>query len=130
MERVYYTLATLLQDRYSALELDPQLKHYAAVPAGLSDESRDLLFEDCILRYMAGRRFFFTTSGLLCIGSGITGVGDIICVPLGCSTPVILRELKDGYRFIGDAYVDGYMYGKAIDELESGARKLQTFVLH
>lgn len=130
MAKVHFTLTSLLQERYSALELDSQLKHYATGSIVMSDEFRDLIIEDTLLKYLAGRRFSSTKSGLICIGSGLTAVGDIIVVPLGCSTPVILRKLKDGYRFIGDVYVDGYMYGKAIDELESGARKLQTFVLH
>ena len=45
-------------------------------------------------------------------------IGDIICVLLGCSVPVVLREHVMGqekyYQFIGEAYVYGMMDGEAL----------------
>ena len=43
---------------------------------------------------------------------------DIICILLGCSVPVVLREQGQGaersYKFIGEAYVYGMMDGEAL----------------
>jgi hypothetical protein len=50
--------------------------------------------------------------------------GDIICIPLGCCHPIILRRVKDHYINLGEGFVDGYMYGEAMDLLERGELKL------
>jgi hypothetical protein len=42
--------------------------------------------------------------------------GDKVVVLWGCKVPVVLRGGVDGWRFVGDAYVDGYMYGKAFQD--------------
>jgi hypothetical protein len=80
---------------------------------------------------MAGRRFFVSSSGLLGMAPAEAQVGDKICVLLGCSYPVILRPSEAGkyYTFIGEAYVNEYMSGKAMDELDEGKYKLQDFDL-
>ena len=44
-------------------------------------------------------------------------VGDIVCVPLGCSVPVVLRPVDvshplNGYRLIGEAYLHDIMDGE------------------
>lgn len=62
------------------------------------------------------------------LGTGFMTAGDIVVVPLGCSTPIILRpEGRNGeYRFVGDVYIHTYMHGKAIEE----GRLKQKYVLH
>lgn len=129
----YRVFVTLLKERLPGLELDAHLMRYKT-------NSESLLAEDCdeleglFSQYFAsaipGRRFAVTNSGLLCLGSGCLNGGDIVCVPLGCSTPIVLRKHDAGYLFVGDIYVDGYMYGKAIDELNEGTRQLATYTLH
>ncbi|KAF2113606.1 heterokaryon incompatibility protein-domain-containing protein [Lophiotrema nucula] len=59
-------------------------------------------------------------------------VGDIVVVPLGCSTPIILRPggRNGDYRFVGDAYIHGWMHGRAIDECKAGRRWKQEYVLY
>lgn len=109
--------------------LDPQLMHYAQDfnPISMAEQKQTLTerFENA----MPGRCFAVTETGLLCLGSGALQIEDVVCVPLGCSTPIILRKRGDGYTFIGDAYVDGYMHGRAIDEWKSGIRKVERFVI-
>ena len=43
---------------------------------------------------------------------------DIVCILLGCSVPVVLREHKKGtdhnFEFIAEAYVYGMMDGEAL----------------
>lgn len=58
--------------------------------------------------------------------------GDVVVVPYGCSTPVLLRPEGSSsgsgygeYRFVGDVYIHGYMDGEA---MEKGSR--EEFLLH
>ncbi|KAJ4364235.1 hypothetical protein N0V95_000857 [Ascochyta clinopodiicola] len=57
-------------------------------------------------------RFGFTLRGVVC--------GDLVCVFNGSQTPHVVRRVEDRggrprYRFVGDAYVHGVMYGEADD---------------
>ena len=54
---------------------------------------------------------------------------DLVCVPLGCSTPIILGKRGDGYTFIGDIYVDGYTDGKAVDDWGDGTLEVETLAI-
>ena len=56
--------------------------------------------------------------------------GDTICIPLGCPYLMIFRKVNDYYIVIGEAYFDGYMRGEAMDMLNRGDLKLETFELH
>jgi hypothetical protein len=40
--------------------------------------------------------------------------GDHLCILLGCSIPVVVRPTNDGYKFVGNAYLDEYMSGEGI----------------
>jgi hypothetical protein len=128
MESTYHAFAILLQELPS-IELDSQLKFYASTSVGSSATFAAEMLFNFFHRTMAGRRFCMTFTGLLCLGSSSCVQDDIVIVPLGCSTPIILRKRNQTYTYIGDIYVDGYMYGRAIDELNSGVRQLQNFVL-
>jgi hypothetical protein len=56
--------------------------------------------------------------------------GDLVCISLGCCHPVILRKVEDHYINLGEAYVDGYMYGEAMGMLEREELKSEQFGLH
>jgi hypothetical protein len=66
------------------------------------------------------------------LGSGFLEAGDVVIAALGCYTPIILRQ--DGkrnhntYRFVGDIYIDVYMYGEAVEELVAKKGELESFV--
>jgi hypothetical protein len=62
--------------------------------------------------------------------SGVVETGDIICVLLGCPAPVALRQVGSHYEFIRGVYVDGFMYGEAIEALKRGEVELEDFELH
>ncbi|KAH8895237.1 hypothetical protein GQ53DRAFT_820075 [Thozetella sp. PMI_491] len=64
--------------------------------------------------------------------------GDKICILDGVSVPVVLREidLDDAgvstmvpYRFVGECYVDGYMEGEYVEEVEEHQPPKQLFLL-
>ena len=66
------------------------------------------------------------------MGTGFMDPDDIMCVPFGSSTPVLLRPEGDSgeYRFVGDVYVDGYMDGKAMEDGHINMRVMRKYVLH
>ncbi|KAF2806258.1 uncharacterized protein BDZ99DRAFT_422669 [Mytilinidion resinicola] len=98
-------------------------------------EDNDL--SETILEYMPslqiaclGRAFFSTSSGSVGIGPGDLKVGDMICIFDGGVTPFIIRPKSDDpnlYEFFGEAYVDGIMYGEALETEE--AKNVTTFTL-
>jgi hypothetical protein len=53
--------------------------------------------------------------------------GDKVCILLGCQIPLILRRVGEHYIYIGEAYVDGYMYGKGVEEMDKGRFKVKDF---
>lgn len=79
---------------------------------------------------MRNRRFFISSTQLVGVGPASTEPGDIICILLGCYVPVILRPQGNYYKFLCEAYVYGYMYGKGIEELYDGKYKLEAFEIH
>jgi hypothetical protein len=81
---------------------------------------------------MMGRCFCRTEEGRIGMGTGLMLPGDVVVVPLGCSTPVLLRleGTRCEYRFVGDVYINGYMDGRAVEEWNDGKRELRKYVLH
>lgn len=66
------------------------------------------------------RRVVRSSKGLLGITSLSTEVGDEIWLLSGGLTPYVLRRLKNGnYRFLGEAYAYGIMYGEGLDWAEA-----------
>lgn len=84
-------------------------------------ESRSLFFR---------RRFFVSHSGLMGLVGEEALEGDMICILFGCSLPVVLRLVSDRFVYVGEAYVDGYMWGRAIEEFDDGAYKARTFEIY
>jgi len=61
---------------------------------------------------------------------GRVKAGDVVCVLLGCTVPMVLRPVELGrYELIGDVYLDGIMFGEAIKALGNGEVQLQDFEL-
>ena len=40
--------------------------------------------------------------------------GDVLCILLGCSVPVLLRERRSHFELVGECYVHGMMDGEAL----------------
>ncbi|KAI0099001.1 heterokaryon incompatibility protein-domain-containing protein [Nemania sp. FL0031] len=47
-------------------------------------------------------------------------VGDYVCILIGCSVPVVLRENGKYMKLIGESYVHGKMGGEAMEDLRAG----------
>ena len=127
----FHVFASLIQDRLPRLPLDRELRSFLHTSEGIMPEERRKFLQQHFGSRMFGRCFCLTADRLIGMGSGFMAADDIIVVPLGCSTPVILRRDGQGeYRFVGDVYIHGYMEGRAWDELKANQRELREYILH
>jgi hypothetical protein len=80
-----------------------------------------------------GRWLYMTQHGHLGIANAYAKPGNHVCVMKGCSSPVILGPYSPVdislETFRGCTYLHSYMQGKAIDDLDSGNLRLETFNL-
>jgi hypothetical protein len=93
--------------------------------------------ESCAMIYRHGckpcinnQRFCTTENKYMGLFPKDTQVGDLVCVLFGCGMPVILRPYKDGYQFIGEAYVHGWMDGEAMRRYYFGKLSAKTFKIY
>jgi hypothetical protein len=128
----YHLFANLLCERLPCLAIDEKLRDYLYAEIDLEPEMRRQLLQHNFGDHMMGRCFCLTQQHRMAMGSGFMLAGDLIVVPPGCSTPILLRaEGPQGeYRYVGDIYVAGYMDGKAVNEWKEGKRELNTYVMH
>ncbi|KAI0020070.1 heterokaryon incompatibility protein-domain-containing protein [Xylariomycetidae sp. FL0641] len=134
VSRCYGAFAQELSKEYPELPLDQELQHHGKERSNIRLHDVQQFLYETFGRRMMGRCFCTTQHGLLGMGTGFMLPGDLVIVPLGCRTPVIIRP--DGtkanpprYYFAGDVYIDGYMSGKAIDLWKAGEVKLEKFIL-
>jgi hypothetical protein len=76
------------------------------------------------------RRIFSTEDGYIGLAPSTALKGDLVCVLLGCSVPVVLREEGDHYIFIGECYTHGIMDGEAIDGAAANGFGVESFEIH
>jgi hypothetical protein len=83
---------------------------------------------------MNRRRLFISQSGIVGLAPWDSLEGDLVVVLLGCRQPIVLREHDRHYIMIGEAYVDGFMDGKAIkvasEKKFQKKKKKKTFEIH
>ena len=62
------------------------------------------------------------------MGTGFMRHDDIVVVPFGCSTPILLRAegQSNKFRYVGDVYIHGYMHGEAL----TSGKLVKTYTLH
>lgn len=56
-----------------------------------------------------------------------TRIGDLVAVVFGCSTPLIIRPRGERFEVVGEAYVQGFMNGEALQLIDSDECQVQTF---
>lgn len=132
MEACFHVFAGLIRERLPCLAIDDELTYYAGEDVGIRPEAKRKFLQDYFESRMMGRCFCLTNEGRMGLGTGFMAPGDEVVAPLGSSTPVLLRPEgnRGGYRFVGDVYIDGYMHGKAMDDLDSDKRQLRRYVIH
>lgn len=82
------------------------------------------------ISYIGRGKSFFTTQDTsntriwIGLGPGYTEAGDKISILHGARVPMILRQIKGEpkkYQVVGECYVEGLMYGEAVDWEEKDA---------
>ncbi|KAF2645476.1 HET-domain-containing protein [Massarina eburnea CBS 473.64] len=69
------------------------------------------------------RRVFITSKRLLGLGPAAMMSGDVVAVLFGGRVPFILRRVEgedQGWRLVGECYVDGIMDGEVVEERRKG----------
>ncbi|KAE8452759.1 hypothetical protein EG329_013031 [Mollisiaceae sp. DMI_Dod_QoI] len=79
--------------------------------------------------YCWDRRFFLGSDGRMGLAPSDAREEDLLCVPFGCPCPMILRKVGTQYVVVGEAYVDGLMYGEAINLADRGELKVEELML-
>jgi hypothetical protein len=128
----YHVFGALLARTLPQLILDEELMYYAKLKHVMPPKERRPFLGN-FTPHMMGRRFcLLDDRRLMGLGSGFIGANDVVVVPLGCSTPIVLRrEGPEGeYRYVGDMYIDQYMHGKAIEQMDKGRAGLHSYILH
>jgi hypothetical protein len=96
-----------------ALDIDPEVLRRQWIEDSLQAIS---------LRAMR-RKLFITEQGLIGLGPISAEKGDDVTIVLGCNVPVILRQDKDQWRFIGESFVCGIMDGEIVEGVDLEAVK-------
>lgn len=134
MEDCYHVFASTIRDRLPKLHIDDELEQYVNSRRDfhMNPRERRLFLQKNFGSKMMGWCLCITNEKRLGMGTGLMTRDDVVVVPLGCSTPVVLRPESDEYRFIGDVYIHGYMDGRAVRECneESGGRQVRSYVIH
>ncbi|EXL93390.1 heterokaryon incompatibility protein-domain-containing protein [Fusarium oxysporum II5] len=127
--RTYQVFTRFLAQRYQTWKPDEILQRYTQATPEMSIDEMSQALENYFKPAMKGRKFVITTTGLFCLASDNTNANDIICIALGCSIPIILRQFGEEFKIVGDSFVDRYMYGQALDEERTGTRERKEFIL-
>lgn len=92
----------------------------------LVDANADFLTDavERVERFCWSRRLITTTEGFVGMVPHTADRGDVGCILLGCSFPMLLRPHEQSYRVVGPCYVHGIMEGEASDWLHKGIREI------
>lgn len=131
LEVCYHVFASTLRLTLPYLPLDDLLMESLDAEVDIPPEDRESFLDSHFGSRMMGRCFLRTEEGRIGMGTGFMAPGDIVVVPLGCSTPILLREtgVRGEYLFVGDVYIHGYMDGKAVQKWKNGDAELKKYVL-
>lgn len=134
-DNCYKLFASLFIHRLPEQPLDEQLKSFATMTSEECAEHRQY-FQDKIAENMLGRCFCITNEGKMGLGSGFMNPKDVVVVPYGCATPIILRPCKGKgdagetlHQYVGDVYIHGYMNGKAVEEEGAKIRQAEWYTI-
>lgn len=134
-DKCYTLFASLFKHRLPEQPLDEHLQSFATLTLEQCTERRQY-FQDRIAENMLGRCFCITSDGKMGLGSGYMNPRDVVVVPYGCATPIILRPCRikgDAgerlYQYVGDVYIHGYMYGKAVEEEKAKKRQAEWYLI-
>ena len=76
-----------------------------------------------------GRAFYTTEKGFFGLGPPKCESGDVVVALLGAQTPFILRRFNNYWKIVRETYLQGWMEGESIANVERGDNAIETFKL-
>ncbi|KAJ2898048.1 HET-domain-containing protein [Zalerion maritima] len=98
-------------------------------PEDSTSEEGATIYGGCVFDVCFGRRFGKTKSRYMGVFPRQTQRGDIIALLFGCRFPVVLREVKDGWDFLGVCYVHGIWPDEFVGNAAANGDKAERFTL-
>lgn len=93
-------------------------------------EDNDFGFKAALLRAMSDYpRIILTHNGYIGRSRRTVQKGDLVCLILGCATPMVLRPVGKNFEVVGEIYMEGMMHGEAMAIVEEEEMILQEFEL-
>jgi hypothetical protein len=81
-----------------------------------------------ILSACRGRRFLTTDTWYVGLAPLEADSGDVVYLIPGVSVPFVLREDNDGFRLVGECYIQNVMDGEEMDGLDTS--RMENIVIH
>jgi hypothetical protein len=122
------------QDNFAAYSmLTPNLAFMKLVPGFVDASARGDAHRYWldIRQVCEGRSFCFTRNGHLSLSPLVTKPNDLYCILFGAKVPFIVHKTENPsrYKFVGEAYIHGFMRGEAMEMLRNGELKEETIFL-
>ena len=70
------------------------------------------------------RRLVVTETGYLGLEPENVRTADLVTIMMGSQVPLVLREVRENYLFVGNAFIDGIMDGEALAERKEDERNV------
>ena len=80
-----------------------------------------------LYRYIQWRRLACSVKGYMALVDEEVQEGDCLCALYGVSILYVLRPKEEGFGFVGECYVHGFMDGRAVGQAEKGEAEEKTF---
>ncbi|KAI0161466.1 heterokaryon incompatibility protein-domain-containing protein [Xylariaceae sp. FL1272] len=111
---------------------DREVQNAARIHPGMHVQGRHMGPDDALFTCLSDSLFLIENeNGQSQIGlcPHTAQVGDVAVVLFGGNVPFVLRPRGQTYYFVGEAFCQGYMDGKAIDDMNSGMFKKEILTL-
>ena len=97
----------------------------------VNEEAREIIATMNTLRFYRRRTFAITEHSLGFVDT-YAKEGDIICILLGCSVPVVLRPVggDSAFEFIGECYIHGLMEGEFMQTVSENGWEPEEIEIH
>jgi hypothetical protein len=110
------------------------LVSYAHQGAEMESPAEFFDYTTTLLHVCKGQSYFATKGGRRGVCSQAAKPGDLVIVIQNSNSPAIMRPLAGGKKrdmiVIGPAYVDGLMYGEALERVQNGGEQWETVYIH
>jgi hypothetical protein len=112
-----YVLNTLISKNVLVVVEDLLQEYYFALKKVKTRKQKTSKFSRAVYSYLKGQVMFRTQKGYIGVCSASAGVGDKVCVALGCKVPLLLRNAsgaKGSYELGGGCFVSGLQFGDGL----------------